>query len=112
MKKKLGIFIPTFERLARNLDIFLFYDSNGYLNHDEIDIVVIENPSISSICPSRLPSRVQYFPNSSQIGLHGSWHRAVTALAHNYEWVYIIGDTDYPTLSALSLCHVLIIVVL
>lgn len=107
MKKKLGIFIPTFERLAHNLDILSFYERLGYFNCNDIDVHIIENPSEFNTCPSRLPSQVKYFLNTTQIGLHGSWHRVVTTLGIKYEWLYMIGDTDYLTIPAVRLLELL-----
>ena len=93
--KILGIFIPTCEKLAYNMDIFNFYENHGYISSPYVDISIIEEASCSMIDPSVLPQNINYYRNPSQVGLHESWYHIVTALSVNYKWTLVLGDTDY-----------------
>jgi len=105
--RTLLIAIPTYDGENRVLSLLSRLESLGYLANKSISIVVIENPSIHSRLQESISSyQVQYLLNETQIGLHGSWIKALE-IGMDFEWMLVLGDDDILINNALSTISIL-----
>lgn len=93
--QSLLVAIPTYDGEQRILCLLEQLSKRGFLDHSLIDLIVIENPYHGSSLSSSIGkyTSVKYIQNDSQIGLHGSWFKAVS-LAQSYDWMVVLGDDD------------------
>ena len=88
------IAIPTYDGEERVLSLLSQLECLGYLSSQFVTIVVIENPSPQSNLRNSISSYpVQFILNDTQIGLHGSWIKALE-LGMQYDWFLVLGDDD------------------
>jgi len=101
------IAIPTYDGEDRVLSLLRRLEVLGYLASKSIRVVVIENPSVHSRLHESISSyQVQYVLNETQIGLHGSWIKALE-IGMDFDWMLVLGDDDMLLNKAISTLSIL-----